>query len=65
MANQRMAAALKAKGYSYQYVYSEGARHTDANVILQTLPRALEWSSLSAAGPPSAGWLCTPQASRN
>ena len=43
LANQRMAAALKAKGYSYQYVFSEGARHTDANVILQTLPRALEW----------------------
>ena len=42
-----MAAALKAKGYSYQYVFSEGARHTDANVILQTLPRALE-----AAGNP-------------
>jgi enterochelin esterase family protein len=43
LANQHMAAVLKAKGYPYQYVYAEGARHTDANVILQTLPEALQW----------------------
>lgn len=43
IANQRMAAALKTKGYSYRYVYAEGARHTDAGVILQTLPQALQW----------------------
>ncbi len=43
IANQRMAAVLKAKGYAYRYVYAEGARHTDANVILQTLPQALQW----------------------
>jgi hypothetical protein len=38
-----MAAALKAKGYPYRFVYAEGARHTDANVIYQTLPQALQW----------------------
>ena len=43
LANQHMAAVLKAKGYSYQYVYAEGARHTDMNVILQTLPEALQY----------------------
>ena len=43
LANRRMAAVLKAKGYPYKYVYAEGARHTDANVILQTLPDALVW----------------------
>src|SRR4051812_3430578 len=29
MANQRMTAALKAKGYHYCYVYAKGAKHTD------------------------------------
>ena len=43
MANQRMAAALKAKGYPYRYVYAEGAGHTDGRVTRQTLPEALEW----------------------
>jgi iron(III)-enterobactin esterase len=43
LANQRMAAVLKAKGYPYKYVYAEGARHTDANVVFQTLPDALVW----------------------
>ena len=51
IANQRMAGALKAKGYHYQFVYAVGAGrfyaagqgHDDANVIAQTLPRALEW----------------------
>jgi iron(III)-enterobactin esterase len=43
MANQRMAAALKAKGYQYRYVFAEGARHTDGRVTRQTLPGALEW----------------------
>jgi enterochelin esterase family protein len=43
LANQRMAAALKAKGYPYRYVFAEGARHTDARVTRQTLPGALEW----------------------
>jgi enterochelin esterase-like enzyme len=43
MANQRMAAALKAKGYAYRYVFAEDARHTDGRVTRQTLPGALEW----------------------
>lgn len=43
MANQRMAAALKAKGYHYCYVFAKAAKHTDARVTRQTLPAALEW----------------------
>ena len=43
MANQRMAAALKAKGYDYQYVFAKAARHTDGRVTRQTLPGAMEW----------------------
>ncbi len=41
IANQRMAAALKAKGYHYQFVYCKGAGHTDGKAIAQTLPEAL------------------------
>jgi enterochelin esterase-like enzyme len=43
LANQRMAAALKAKGYDYRYVFAEAAGHTDGRVTRQTLPEALEW----------------------
>jgi predicted alpha/beta superfamily hydrolase len=43
MANDRMAAALRAKGYDYRYVVAENAAHVDGNVIAQTLPGALEW----------------------
>jgi enterochelin esterase-like enzyme len=43
MANQRMAAALKAKGYHYRYVFAKAAGHTDGRVTRQTLPAALEW----------------------
>ncbi len=43
MANQRMAAVLKAKGYAYRYVFAEAAGHTDGRVTRQTLPGALEW----------------------
>lgn len=43
VANQRMAAALKAKGYHYQFVYAMGAGHVDGKVVNQTLPAALEW----------------------
>jgi enterochelin esterase family protein len=43
LANQRMAAALKAKGYHYRYVYALAAGHTDGKVTRQTLPEALEW----------------------
>ena len=43
MANQRMAAALKAKGYHYHYVFAEGAGHNDGKVTRATLPEALLW----------------------
>jgi enterochelin esterase-like enzyme len=43
MANQRMAAALKAKGYHYRFVFSKSSRHCDGRVKDQTLPDALEW----------------------
>lgn len=51
IANQRMAGALKAKGYHYQFVYATGAGgpyaagqgHDDAKVLARTLPGALEW----------------------
>jgi enterochelin esterase family protein len=43
MANNRMAAALKAKGYHYQYVFAKDAKHVDGRVIEQTLPEALEY----------------------
>jgi iron(III)-enterobactin esterase len=43
MANQRMAAAMKAKGYHYRYVFSKESRHCDGKVKNQTLPEALAW----------------------
>ena len=43
LANQRMAAALKAKGYHYRFVYALGAGHCDAKVRRQTLPDTLTW----------------------
>jgi iron(III)-enterobactin esterase len=43
MANERMAAELKAKGYDYRYVFAKAAGHTDGRVTRQTLPAALEW----------------------
>ena len=43
LANRRMSQVLKAKGYKHKFVYAEGARHTDGNVVLQTLPDALTW----------------------
>ena len=43
LANQRMAAALKAKGYDYRFTFSRGGRHADPRVVEQTLPGALEW----------------------
>ena len=43
MANERMAAALKAKGYHYHYVFCKGAGHVDGRVVSQTLPEALLW----------------------
>jgi len=43
IANERMAAVMKAKGYHYQFVYAKNAGHVDAKVINQTLPQALEF----------------------
>ena len=43
MANQRMAAVLKAKKYHYQYVFARASGHVDGRVVRQTLPQALEW----------------------
>ena len=44
MANNRMAAALKAKNYDYRYVFSRNTGHCDNRAIVQTLPEALEWT---------------------
>jgi enterochelin esterase family protein len=44
LANQGMAAALKAKGYHYHFVYGTGGvGHVDGGIIGQTLPDALLW----------------------
>jgi iron(III)-enterobactin esterase len=43
MANQRMAAVLKAKGYHYQYTFAKDAGHVDRHVVEETLPGALVW----------------------
>jgi iron(III)-enterobactin esterase len=43
MANDRMAAALKGKGYHYRYVFAAGAGHVDGRVVDQTLPEAMLW----------------------
>jgi enterochelin esterase-like enzyme len=43
IANQRMADVLKAKGYAYQFVFSEASGHVDRRVQLQTMPEAFEW----------------------
>ena len=43
MANERTAAALKAKGYDYRYVFSKATRHCDPKVFDQTLADTLVW----------------------
>jgi enterochelin esterase-like enzyme len=43
LANERMASALAAKGYRYQFVFARNAGHCDRAVKEQTLPAALEW----------------------
>jgi len=43
IANERMAGVLKAKGYPYQFIFSEAAGHVDQRVQLQTMPEAFEW----------------------
>lgn len=43
MANRRTAAALKAKGYDYRFVFSKATRHCDRKVFEQTLADTLVW----------------------
>jgi enterochelin esterase-like enzyme len=43
LANDHMAAVLKAKGYHYRYVFAKNAGHVDGKVVTQTLPDALVW----------------------
>lgn len=42
-ANHRFAAALRSKGYRYQYVFALDSSHCDKRVREQTLPEALEF----------------------
>ena len=43
LGNERMAQALAAKGYPYQFVFAKDAVHCDHGVKAQTLPLALEY----------------------
>ncbi|QDV86456.1 alpha/beta hydrolase [Planctomycetes bacterium TBK1r] len=43
MANRRTAAALKAKGYDYRFVFSRASRHCDRRVFEHTLADTLVW----------------------
>ena len=43
LANEKMAHALAAKGYKYQFVFARNGGHTDRAVKAQTLPEALEY----------------------
>jgi enterochelin esterase-like enzyme len=43
MANERTAAALKAKGYDYRYIFSRATGHCDGKVFQQTLADTLVW----------------------
>ena len=43
LANNRMAEALKAKGYEYQYLWAEQAGHVERGVERQTITEAMEW----------------------
>jgi len=43
LANMKMAEALKAKNYAYQFVYAKEAGHVDRPVRAHTLAPALEW----------------------
>jgi len=43
MANERMAAALKTKGYDYRYLYSLATGHCDTRVFEHSLVETLLW----------------------
>jgi iron(III)-enterobactin esterase len=55
LANEKMAAALAAKRYRYQFVFARNAGHCDRPVKLQTLPAALEWLWRGYPDEPAAG----------
>ena len=44
LANNRIADALKAKGYDYQYLWAENAGHVEKGLVRQTLGDAMEWT---------------------
>ncbi len=56
LANQRMAAALRAKGYHYQFVFCKGAGHVDGRAVAQTLPDALAWLWRGCPVPTGSGF---------
>jgi enterochelin esterase-like enzyme len=43
LASEKMATALAAKGYTYQFVFSRNAGHVDLATFSQTIGSALEW----------------------
>lgn len=43
MANRRTAAALKAKGYDYRFVFSKATKHCEGKVFQHTLADTLVW----------------------
>jgi hypothetical protein len=43
LANQRMAAAMKMRGYHYHYDHAMGAGHVDGRAVSQTLAEAMQW----------------------
>jgi enterochelin esterase-like enzyme len=43
LANNKMAGALKGRGYEYQYVWADQAGHVERGVERQTLAEAMEW----------------------
>lgn len=51
MANYRTAAALKAKGYEYRFVFSRDSRHCDRRVFEHTLADTLVWMWRGYAAP--------------
>jgi enterochelin esterase-like enzyme len=52
-ANERMAGALAAKRYAYQFLFVRDAGHCDGAVKKQTLPGALEWLWRGYEAPPA------------
>ena len=52
LANQRTAAALKAQGYHYRFVYAQGLGHCDGKVQDQTMADALSWAWRGYVAPP-------------